>query len=708
MSSITNVITTVFRARGNQAIATMGSIGAGFGNIGRQINQTSRMSERLNNQWRAIGTTFRYALAGTAVFGTAQLIKNLGDLQRQVGLIQALGGAQGGILPNTKFPVTGLMADARKEAVRSLTPINQFNEGLINMFSTVQNVPENQAAKMMGEISLAAQLAQTDSETASKAIFGMFSTFGMAPNMVNVQKMTRSLTELITEVPGGPEAARQIFQQFPQLASIAQMGRGTLPQIIGLYETNLRTGGTAGTTGRGLQYLMQTVAFPERQTKTSRRALASVGITPEYVEKYGVTRALLRLITAIRTKGGVNVKKGSENITDDELEAMAGELPTDVLQLGNAGITGPGGRLLAAAIPRIHGARSLALLASRPEILLQDLEDIQAAWDGNDAALKEYADKIKAFTDPQKLNAAAIAVQAAQQQVILAFQPIANLAARGIVGAEAVTERHPEATKRVILGSGAFLAALGIGKFFGVPGVRKLPGIRNLLGNAYVQEEAARAATGAGGQRSGQSPQDALFVIVVGEIFGSSGGGGGGGGGKGGKGPGVDDAAEAYLGYRGLRTVGKWGRKGLSRVGNAIDDIGRTASIKLGGAGADKSILTKIGTKVGLKGIPVVGSAISFFADAENVNQGEGEWLARRNRAREVFGKTLASGQSIVNVPGQARLGQFQGKAHVFMRLEIHDKNTGKNRLVQVHVPVSMWEHGRAPSSQGKAGNKRK
>jgi len=75
----------------------MGAVAQGFGTIGRQVSENTRLSERLNSQWRAIGTTIRYAVAGGAVFGLANMVNNLRNVQQQLGLMQAIGSRQGGL-----------------------------------------------------------------------------------------------------------------------------------------------------------------------------------------------------------------------------------------------------------------------------------------------------------------------------------------------------------------------------------------------------------------------------------------------------------------------------------------------------------------------------------------------------------------------------------------------------------------------------------
>src|SRR5262245_49248967 len=164
MSSLTNVITTTFRAQGSQAIAQMGQVASGISRVGQAVNQTTKMSERLGNQWKAIATTIRYAVAGRAVYGMYEMVQQLNQLQQQIGLISALGN-----MPAQKV-IAGL-GGIRAAAVESVTPLSDFNEGIINFYSSVNNPPPmNKTADILKEISLTAQLAQTDVPDASKAI----------------------------------------------------------------------------------------------------------------------------------------------------------------------------------------------------------------------------------------------------------------------------------------------------------------------------------------------------------------------------------------------------------------------------------------------------------------------------------------------------------------------------------------------------------
>src|SRR5215831_5311880 len=202
MSTINNTITTTFRARGNQAIAQMGTVSQGFGNIARSINDTTRLSTRLNDQWRALGTTIRYAVAGQAIFGLTRMIGQLKDVQQQLGLMQAIGEpAGGGIFSDNAIKQMG--DSLRQASVDSLTPINEINDATINYLSTVQGVKQSELPDIIKNIGQAAKLSQTPVEA------------------------------LIKTAPGGVSAAPEIAAQIPTLASMFQMapGRSVSPRL---------------------------------------------------------------------------------------------------------------------------------------------------------------------------------------------------------------------------------------------------------------------------------------------------------------------------------------------------------------------------------------------------------------------------------------------------------------------------------------------
>lgn len=524
-SRITNVISTQFTARGGNVTATLGSMGQQTGAFMGRINEASRASERLNNQWKAIGTTMRYALAGGAVFGLAQMPAQLKEMQRQTAMIAVLSG-------RTADEVTRNQNVIAASAVKALTPVDEFREGLINLYSSVEKRPPiNVAARLMEEISLTAQMAQTQVPEVSKAITGMLNIFGQDPNLQNVQRYTRMLTDLISTVPGGAEAGRQIMQQFPAIASPVSMARGTPAQVFGLFETLLTTGGTPAMHGRGLAFMTQTIGNLGTQTKDTQAAWREIGITPDVVQRIGVTRALLIAMDAVRRRGiqGAGTSRDQRRLSalsDESLDMLGeGTAPSTAL-----GLTGAGAELAGRLNPRVHALREFSLLLRHEDTVKRHLRDMENDWNGSADAVKSYRENLDKLVRNQPLAAAQVALQGLRQQALLAIQPVMNLASRGIVRGAEVASAHPTGTRHALQASAGILAALGIGRFLGagnLPGLRRLGPFSRLLGGvpqAAITAQGAHAAL-TGGLVLGDSPTNPMYVVLVGQLFGGGSGG---------------------------------------------------------------------------------------------------------------------------------------------------------------------------------------
>lgn len=678
MSQITNVISTVFRVQGGNVVSTMNQYGAGIQRFGTQLNQATRMSERFAAQWRAIGTTLRYSIAGGAVFGAAQMVPQLRDLQRQVGLISELSD-------QNSTNVIRNQEQVRESAIRAVTPINDFNEGLINFYSSVGTPPpQNEAVRMLEDISLSAQMAQTQVPEVSKAVTGMLNVFGTAPNLQNVQRYTRMITDLINQVPGGEEAARQIMQQFPTIASPVHMARGTPYQVFGLYETLLRTGGTPAQHGRGLAFLTQTIGNLGQQTKDTQAAWRSIGVTPEVVQQVGVAGALMTAIREVRERGLGGANRGLNARTDEMLDQLGeGAQPAEAL-----GLTGEGARLLGALNPRIHAAREMALMVSHFGQVNKDLDRMRENFEGSADASERYKRNIDRYTSPQHLMRAQIALQGLQQQVMLGLSPVLNLASDQVVRAGRYANENPRRTRNLVVGGAAMLAALGIGRAVGAgrfPILNRIPGVRNILGaggQALVRANAIQAAMTNTGVL-GASPQNPVYVTVVGQLFGGGGGGPGTPGGGGGGTPPIITT--------GGRAAGRLGRLGrYSRFARGAGGMGTlvTAGALLVGTERGRDILD-----TPLEDVP--GNInrrlhVTRPRPRPQIHEANRRELAR---AQALFGR------SVVGAEIERRKDVYvSGQAAVTLNLNL--QRDGRITKRTVAIPIDLWAGGKAPTSR--------
>lgn len=708
MSQIENVITTTFRARGNQAIASMGTIAQGFGNIGRVINDNTRLSERLNNQWRAIGTTMRYAIAGTAIFGLTRMVGQLKDVQQQLGLIAAIGQQPGGLFGaalNTR-QVTAMGNALRDAAVTAITPVSEMNDAATNFLSTVQNVKPSEVPGIITSLGQAAKLSQTPVDQLTKSVTSMNVAFGRKNDLGNIQAFSRMWFALISTAPGGPAAGQEISNQLPQLASMFMLGRGrnvSAPQgqaqMLSLVLGALRTGSTPSTALRGTTYLLQSLAQP---TGKARGALAGIGVTPQFIEQNGIYAALMKLLTTVAPVRGQRLRSlnAMDDTTLDTLDTSGGNLP---------GIPAREMTRLRTMIPRIHGIRAAIILASQLQqhgdvsSLAQDLKLMDDAQSDQLQGALQLTDAWKRFRGRAKLQQASVAINSMALQVAQTFEPILNFAANRVSGLQGAMARHPTATRNVVLGGAAFMAAMGIGRFAGVG--RMFPKGSMLskvlggssLGNKFVMANAAQAAF-SGNSTLGGSPQNPLYVVVVGQIFGgaTSGptsvippGGGGGGGSRWGR---LASIAKKAAG------LGAAGAFLYRKAGGLIGKGGAAASA----FAAETPMLPDVWNLLAHGVDPTTGQRVhqnplrNFLGMGFDFNSAP-EYQNALRRAQRLY-------------PGTTNIADFHrqrihGQAEIYMTLDINQN--GKITRRRVHVPVDMWSGGRSPSNKATAGNKR-
>ena len=363
MSDILRRIITRFEAQPGNVRAVLGGMSSGYERTAQSARVLGREQNYLNNQLRAFGTTMRYAIAGTAVFGAVGTISTLSEIQKQLGLISAIGNVQG---PGQGLALVGdrlnsIGEQARTAAINSIQPISSINDSIIALLSTVRNVPQNQLVPMVEEIARSATLSQISADDATKAFTSMQTAFGKPINLSNVHKTAQEFFMMISRVPGGPAAGGQVIQQFGQLAAVARGGQISEPQLFGLITAGLRTGIPPSQLSRGLQYMIQTTTRQRPLTKDAAEAMDKMGITRGFVDQHGGVAALGRIIDRVKAAGGVggNVKGRVQQLS--ALEEQIGEEGA----VPKALISGPGGALAATIFRRVHEYRTFLALYQR-------------------------------------------------------------------------------------------------------------------------------------------------------------------------------------------------------------------------------------------------------------------------------------------------------------------------------------------------------
>ncbi len=503
MSDIQRRIVTLFEARGaGQMRAALGQMRTGFGGMRRDLADTRRELGLLDKQWRAYGTTIRYALAGGTLFGAVGVVQQLNQIQQQRGLISAISETTFG--QGNRLRGEGLREfaeEAQDAALRANMPVTELNDGLVNLVSTVQNVPRDQVVPILEQIAKTARLTQTPVDETTKGLLGLAVAFEGVEG-VNLENMRRFLAEyqhFIFTVPGGAAAGPQVIGQLPQLAAVSLASSVNPEQLFGLLQNLMRAGGNPATSARGLQYLIQGLGSPP--SDQARKALAGIGITPQTVSESGGVQALFRLIEEVRRRGGVTGKQRKilQGLSPETLDMLEGTGD----DLSNLGISGPGADFAREAVGRIHGVRALLLLAARPEKTASDLREIAEIGANHQRQVEILRENWKAFEEEAQLQKVGLAINQMALDVVKIFEPVMNFGGRGVLRLQGLVDENPEASVAALLGgAGAFAAS------------RRL---RRGLGGGIGPAHAAYSAAINLGQESqlGATPTNPVFVAVV-------------------------------------------------------------------------------------------------------------------------------------------------------------------------------------------------
>jgi hypothetical protein len=107
--------------------------------------------------------------------------------------------------------------------------------------------------------------------------------------------------------------------------------------------------------------------------------------------------------------------------------------------------------------------------------------------------------------------------------------------------------------------------------------------------------------------------------------------------------------------------------------------------------------------RAGLKAIPIAGVALDALINAPGAGTNEQAYEARLQRAKEVFTKQYGT---IAHVQGMPVVKPLKGQAEIYLTIDTVGAG-GKVTRRRVHVPMSMWEGGRTPSTKGNSGSRR-
>jgi len=512
MSTLTNVVMTEFRARGSQVTAVMGQMAAGSRQWSSGLNENIRQSDRLNQQWRAIGTTIRYAIAGQAVFGLTRMVGQLKEVQVQLGLMQAIGSRAGsttlGGTPFSTREITQLGSALQNAAADSITSFTDMNNAAINFLSTVQNVDRADIPGILTQVARGATLTQTPIEDLTQLVTTMNIAFGRSNTPSAINENVRQWFALIQQAPGGIKAAPELVKAIPNVSTVFQQGltpnlsaEQQQAQMMSLILGSLRFGATPATAMRGLAYLLQSLETPA--SKAAGTALTGIGITPTTVREKGIYETLIDFL-----------RKISGNMTKAQLTTIQ-QIPEDQLTEGMnlPGVAPNQMKFLRTSLGRIHAIRAAIVLAGqlnqRGDVasLEQQLKLMQGAQEDTLEGTANFSRAWQDYRGRAKLQDMSNQVNIMLLQVSQSFEGILNWFATNVVDPFAkFTREHKDATKAATLAGAGALALYGGASFFrGGRATRAIAGAQTV-----------RSLTGTEADGSAANP---FFVIVTNQLF---------------------------------------------------------------------------------------------------------------------------------------------------------------------------------------------
>ena len=508
MSDIQRRVITLFDVRGSDRVrASLGQMGSGFSQYRRQLDLTERSGNAVNMQLRALGTTLRYSLAGAGIYGTMQMVRNLGEFQAKLGEIQAIGTTTGG-LDLTDRAIDQLGQRLIQVSNDTTQPISDLEEGVLSLYSTIGDVPENKAADMMEEISKIAITSQSNIQDTTNAVLGMLNAFGRGTNdLSKFGDEFQTVIRLSAGMPGSTYSGK-----LGVLSGSAALARFTPEQMGALAVGATRFGGSAST---NMTYLAQLMTYLENPTtKKEQAAFASIGLNKQQLRTLPGWDILMTVLRAVNAKGGVGISPAMASASDE----MLAQMDEQGMTANQAGITGGGSGLLQDLFGRMQSRRMAAILSRMvtPEQVAgtknKTLDEYLKEVTNSTGAVDKAMDKAM---DYRRINQAANAMHNLGIEIGTSLAPILGPAAH--YGFTYPISKFNDQRWKVpfthIPGQTAEVAGGGIAAF----------GLLRYLRNAGQLGRVARgvplAAAGldalSGDTQRGHSPLNPLYVAVV-------------------------------------------------------------------------------------------------------------------------------------------------------------------------------------------------
>lgn len=533
--------------------ASMSQMTSGMSNLKGQMGQVRREGGMLDKQMKALKTTLRYTFAGSAVYGSAQMLQNFSQFSTRLGEISSIAtvnrNGQGG-MPMLNSQINELGQRILEVSNDTAQPIDDLQQGLLTLYSTIGDVPPNEAASMMEEISKVAVTSQSDIVSTTNALLGMIDAFGGGTD--DIKKFGN---EFYKVVKLSANMTGTVFAgQLGRLSASAAIGGFTPEQMNALAIAATRFGGSPSVNQMGLSQLMLSIMHPAG--KEQEKVLAGIGLGQGQREKLKGWGTLMAFLKEVNRRGGVGMSGSLKNATDDTMNVLdENNLMGQAAGMGG----GSGSALISKAFGRIQSQRMAAVLANLMteqqvkgtpnQTISQYLDEVSKKADVVDSRMAQAMDY-------KRIQQAANSMHNFGIEMGTALSPLLNPAAKGITSA---TGKFGKLTPNEQLAVLAGTVGAGAVAYRSMGAASRMRGLRGLgMAQAGISEITGDASI------LGATPSNPMFVAVV---YSLSGAGGGMFGGKVKTGAGIAAEAEiAGAGNAERLAAGAGGSTMLSRI----------------------------------------------------------------------------------------------------------------------------------------------
>ena len=449
-------INFIFGAQGGQVIATLNRIRSGLITTGDAASRSNRNLGMFNRTLYAIGTTMRYAFAGSVVYGIASTVTALRDYNQVLANIATT--AESGGRPLGISQLQGIGDALRDISAETAVPLNDLGDSVRNIYSSLQGITTEDATEFAQLFAQGASVAETSAYDFGNAIISMKNAFNLSND--DMMMIAGQFQRVVMRSIGmtGDEWARQSGR----IVAGAQAANISLDEMNTLMVLMTQQGGTAATNVRHLAQLLSRMRTP---TQESLPLWAAMGLSPDQMSagNMGGIDVLNRIREYITQRFGKDAFSVSKFVDDESLaEATTPE------QLG---ISGRAAQFIYELTGRMESARALA-------ILLQQMpggpnQRTNPGFDAFNAEMRDTADNIKEVNERVQerqnilhMQRAALAIKNYKIEFVKQFEGIIRTIDRGIQKFSA-WEDAP-LVGAITLGSiGALVLALSGGKAVG-------------------------------------------------------------------------------------------------------------------------------------------------------------------------------------------------------------------------------------------------